>query len=137
MNKQCKNCSAYKRCQDSYASWIFFGIGLIATIAIRVVTVLAHLDPIYGKIAWYVGVAGFFLFFAYKYAINQSLTKLVKKNNLIDKVSSKKELSHEEAQLIGKILCELSSSKERMNYFFIFAVSAVAIIIAIYFDFIK
>ncbi len=137
MNKQCKNCSAYKRCQDSYASWIFFAIGLIATVAIRVVTVLAHLDPIYGKIAWYIGVAGFFLFFAYKFGINRSLSKLVSRNNLIDKVSDKKELSHEEAQLIGKILCELSSNKERMNYFFIFAVSAIALIIAIYFDFIK
>ncbi|MBM3248334.1 MAG: hypothetical protein FJZ10_02790 [Candidatus Omnitrophica bacterium] len=137
MNKQCRDCSAYKRCQDSYASWIFFAIGLVATIAVRVVTVLAHLDPVYGKIAWYVGVGGFFVFFAYKYAINQSLTKLVAKNNLIDKVSGKKELSHDEARLIGKILCELSSNKERMNYFFIFAVSAIALVIAIYFDFIK
>lgn len=137
MKKQCKNCQANKICNDSYVSWIFFAIGLVATIAVRVVTVLAHLDEIYGKIAWYVGVGGFFLFFLYKYAINQSLTRLVARNNLIDKVSEKKELNSDEAQLIGKILCELSSSKERMNYFFIFAVSAIALVIAIYFDFIK
>jgi len=137
MKKQCRNCSEYKRCQDSYVSWIFFAIGLIATIAVRVVTVLMHLKPVYGKIAWYVGVAGFFLFFAYKFSINQSLSKLVIKNKLIEKLSDKKGLNHEESQLIGKILCGLSSNKERMNYFFIFAVSAIALIIAVYFDFIK
>lgn len=136
MNKQCKNCSEYKRCQDSYASWIFFAIGLIATIALRVVTVLMHFNPAYGKLAWYIGVGGFFLFFAYKFGINQSLSKLVIKNKLIEKLSDKKELKQEESQLIGKILCELSSNKERMNYFFIFALSAIALIVAIYFDFI-
>ena len=37
----------------------YFIIGIIATVAIRVVTVLTHLDPIYAKVAWYIGVGSF------------------------------------------------------------------------------
>jgi len=39
----------------------FFILGLIATISIRIVTVLMQLNPVYGKVAWYMGV-GFFNF---------------------------------------------------------------------------
>jgi len=48
---ECKNCIEYRRCKDSFVSWIFFIIGLIATMAIRAVTILANIDPIYAKIA--------------------------------------------------------------------------------------
>lgn len=68
-NTKCLNCVEYKRCRDSYVSWIFFAIGLVATIAMRVVTVLIHMSPLYGKIAWYIGVGGFFVFFIYKFRI--------------------------------------------------------------------
>ena len=37
-------------------------IGIIATIAIRIVTVLMHWNPFYGKLAWYIGVGGFIIF---------------------------------------------------------------------------
>ena len=60
---RCLNCAEHKNCKDSFVSWVFFIIGIIATVAIRVVTVLIYLDPIYAKIAWYIGVMGFFLFF--------------------------------------------------------------------------
>ncbi|MBN2830884.1 MAG: hypothetical protein JXL82_01205 [Candidatus Omnitrophica bacterium] len=59
---KCINCLEYKRCKENRASVFFFIVGLIATIAIRVVTVLIHLNPLYGQIAWYIGVAGFLIF---------------------------------------------------------------------------
>ena len=81
-DKKCINCPEYSRCRDTYVSWIFFVIGLIATIAIRVVTVLIHINPLYGKTAWYIGVSGFLLFFIYKFNVNQARSKLIEEKIL-------------------------------------------------------
>ena len=134
---KCTNCVERKRCRDSCTSWIFFIIGLIATIAIRVVTVLISVDPIYAKIAWYVGVAGFFLFFAYKYRVSQARSRLIARRKLVEKISQRERLTDEDYGLIGAIFCALSSRKERINYIFIFGLSAVALILAVYLDFIR
>lgn len=136
-NKKCFNCAQRKNCDDSLASWIFFIIGLIATVAIRIVTVLINIHPLYGKVSWYIGIGGFLLFFIYKFNVNRSLAAIIDQEGLIDKANGLKQFSKEEYNLIANILCNLKSEKERINYFFIFAVSAVALLLAIYFDFIK
>ena len=137
MNKKCLNCSEYKNCRDSFSSWIFFIIGMVATIALRVVTVLMHVNPAYGQISWYIGVAGFFIFFVYKFRIDRARHKLILKRGLMDKISQGGEIAEDDRQLIGSILCSLSSNKDRINYFLIFVSSAVALIVALYFDFLK
>ena len=134
---KCLNCAEYNRCRESYAAWIFFIIGIIATIAIRIVTVLIHFEPAYGKIAWYIGVGGFFLFFLYKFRINTGRVRIIEQNGLMDKLGERRRLSKEDYRIIGGILCALSSKKERINFFFIFWLSAVALLIALYIDFIK
>ncbi|MBN3039465.1 MAG: hypothetical protein JW869_08650 [Candidatus Omnitrophica bacterium] len=136
-DNKCLNCSEYKNCKDSFASWIFFIIGLVATVAVRVVTVLIHLDPIYAKIAWYIGVGGFFVFFVYKFKVSQARTQSIAGRGLVDKIRQQKKLTPEDYSLISSILCGLSSKKEKINYLFIFALSAAALLIAIYMDFIK
>jgi len=137
MNKKCLDCSEYKNCRDSFTSWIFFIIGMIATIALRVVTVLIHLKPIYGQLAWYIGVAGFFIFFVYKFRIDRARYKLIVKRGLMDKISQGDKIAEDDRRLIGSILCSLSSNKDRINYFLIFVSSAAALIVALYFDFLK
>ena len=134
---KCTDCIEYKRCKDSYTSWIFFIIGLIATIARRVVILLIHVNPVYGKMAWYIGIGGFFIFFVYKFSVTQAISKLINQRNLIGKITQEKQLTKEDYSAISAILCGLSSNKERINYFFIFGLSAVALILAIYFDFVK
>ncbi len=136
-NKKCENCIEGKRCRDSCLSWVFFIIGLVATIAIRAVTVLMHLNPVYAKVAWYIGVGGFFLFFVYKFRVNQVRSDLIAQQELVDKISSRQQLTEENYNLVSAILCALSSRKERINYIFIFSLSALAIILAIYMDFIR
>jgi len=84
LKNECVNCIERRRCRDSFSSWIFFIIGLIATIAIRVVTVLIKIDPIDGRIAWYVGIAGFFLFFVYMFRIGQQRARLINRSNLVE-----------------------------------------------------
>lgn len=136
-NAKCLNCIERERCRDSYVSWIFFIVGLIATVAMRIVTVLMHMKPFYGKIAWYVGVGGFFLFFIYKFKVSQARSKLIRKQDIVSKINQNKQLVEKDYEVISGILCALSSKKERINYFFIFALSAVTLTIAIYIDFIK
>ena len=135
--QKCINCGERKRCKESSASWFFFIIGLIATIALRVVTVLMHINPVYGKISWYTGIGGFFLFFLYKFNISQSRMKLIQQQHIVDKIDQEEQLSKNDYKIISEILCSLSSGKERTNYFFIFGLSALALIIAAYIDFIK
>lgn len=130
----CVHCSEYKRCRESRASFLFFIIGMVSTIAVRVVTVLAHMNPVYGEIAWYVGVFGFFVYFVYKYRVDKARYRLIVKSRLMEKISKKEQIVDEDRELIGSILCALSSNKDRINYFLIFTTSALAIAIALYFD---
>ncbi|MBL7156628.1 MAG: hypothetical protein ISS92_00550 [Candidatus Omnitrophica bacterium] len=136
-NNKCVNCTEYKNCRDSFTSWIFFIIGIVATIAIRVVTVLVHVNPVYSKIAWYIGVGGFFAFFVYKFRINRARAKIIIGRKLVEKVKDRKALKDEDYNLISAILCGLNSRKETINYVFIFGLSAAAILLAVYMDFIK
>ncbi|MFH1519181.1 MAG: hypothetical protein ABIE75_01230 [Candidatus Omnitrophota bacterium] len=135
--KKCINCGQYKNCKDTYASWIFFVIGIIATIAIRVVTILIHLNPVYAKVAWYVGVSGFMMFFIYKFRVSQAKTKLIRQKGLREKITGRQQLANDDYDIIEGILCSLVSQKERVNYLFIFVLSALALLLAIYMDFFK
>ncbi len=136
-SQKCINCLEHKRCKEARSSILFFIIGLVATIAIRVVTVLIHLNPFYGQIAWYIGVGGFLVFFIYKFKIDSARHKIIKESGLMAKIMSNNELKGEDKQLLSAILCALSSSKDRINYFVIFASSALALAAGVYFDFIK
>ena len=131
---KCRDCPEYKRCRDSLASWIFFIIGLVATIAIRLVTVLLEVNPVYAKAVWYIGVGGFFAFFVYKFRVSRQRSALIRSNGLVRKISRRETLTEADYGLIGAILCALSSNKERVNYFFIFGLSAIALLLAVYID---
>ena len=101
------------------------------------VTVLIHLDPIYAKIAWYIGVTGFFVFFVYKFRVAQARTRAINKVKLIDKINTRSKLADEDYKILESVLCGINSRKERINYFLIFGLSAVALLLAVYMDFFK
>ena len=63
--------------------------------------------------------------------------KIIKENRLLHKIISNEEFKKEDKQVLGAILCALSSSKDRINYFVIFASSVLALLAGVYFDFIK
>lgn len=129
--------SPHKRCRDSVGAWIFFIVGIIAALAIRIVTVLIHIDPLYAKIAWYVGVGGFLAFFIYKFRLAQARSRAITRQDLIKKVNCHLPLEDQDYSLIGAILCGYSSRKERINYLAIFILSALALVLAVYLDFFK
>ncbi|MCG2711953.1 MAG: hypothetical protein L6416_06485 [Candidatus Omnitrophica bacterium] len=61
-DKKCLNCLQRKNCGDSFVSWIFFVIGLVATVAIRIVTVLMdiHLKSEKERINYFFYICGIF-----------------------------------------------------------------------------
>lgn len=132
--KKCKNCPEYKYCRDSLFSWILFIIALIATIAMRIIEPLNIIDSLYGKLAWYIGVTGFFIFFLYKFVIDHKRQKKIKKSRIFSKIRHHKQLSKEDYSLLDAIFCSLISRKDKLNFFFIATFSILALIIALYFD---
>ncbi len=136
-NEKCINCVQHKNCKNTHTSWVFVAIGMIATISVRAVTVLMHVNPVYGKIAWYTGVSGFLVFFIYRFKISQERAKLIIQESLMDKITNRKQLDEDDYDNIEGLLCSLVSKKERLNYFFIFIVSALALLFAVYMDFFK
>jgi hypothetical protein len=109
----------------------------VATFAIRIVTVLMHLGEAYGKMAWYAGVIGFLLFFMYKFKVGHVRAKRIRESGLDKKIAKNEKLTCEDYMLINSILCGIGSKKERINFFVIFFVSAIALFLAVYMDFLR
>ena len=124
-------------CRDSAFSWIFLLIGVIATISIRVVNLVLHFGVFWPKFFWYLGVAGFFFYFLYKFRQDKILRQSLEKHQIHRKLSDNQPLEVEEREFLRTMLCRMRSNKDAINYFFIFSSSAVVLALAIYQDFIK
>jgi hypothetical protein len=133
----CKDCSEFKRCQDSAVSWLFLFIGLIATIAVRLVNLVIDFKPIWAKLFWYIGIAGFFIYFLYKFRQDHAVHKELEKNRLSGKLSRREALSDQDYEFLSATVCRLKSTKDAVNYFFIFFSSAIALVLAIVQDFFR
>jgi len=136
-NFVCYDCFKTKSCKDPFISWVFFSVALVATIAIRAVNVALAYNSVWAKVLWYVGVVGFLIFFAYKFRYDNGLHMELKKTGLADKLLNKSALGDHDYEVLGTIVCKLSSKKDKINYFFIFFFSGLALILAIYVDFFK
>ncbi len=136
-DRKCENCINRSQCKGGFSSWLFFIIGIISAIAIRITVFLLHLNPVYSKISWYVGVGGFFVFFVYKFKILQETADMIKRRHILEKLETQKQLNSDDYNLIQRVLCSLTSKKERINYLFIFGLSAIALSVAVYLDFLN
>lgn len=114
----------------------YFWIGIIATIAYRLIIFLNSYTPLGVKIAWYIGTVGFVLYFAHRFKISAKREKLIKKYGLIEKINNLPNLSAEEKSATNYIVYSLSSSLERWNYIFIFIASGLALVWGIIDDFV-
>jgi hypothetical protein len=137
MQKKCKACVNRQHCHEDITSWIYFIIGLISIVAIRVVVFFDATQPLYGKIAWYIGVVGFLLFFLYQYKVAKQKTRLINDHDLLAKMNDPRSLSTGDYERIRVLLCSLTSFKDKVNFAFIFIVSALSLVWAVYVDFIR
>ncbi|MFH0859789.1 MAG: hypothetical protein V1921_01175 [Candidatus Altiarchaeota archaeon] len=130
----CETCGMRHVCRDSSASWIFFLIGIIATISLRIIEPLRNISPSYAKISWYVGVTGFLLFFIYKYRILKQKSEVIRETGLKDKLFASSKLTTEDYTLLSEIVCSQDNWKERANFMVIFALSGLALLVALWFE---
>jgi len=124
-------------CRDSAVSWIFLFIGIIATISIRVVNLVLPLGIFWPKFFWYLGVAGFFVYFLYRFREDKILRAKLEKHKIHHKLSGGQSLDEEQKEFLSAMLCRMRSNKDAINYFFIFSSSAIVLLLAVYKDFIR
>jgi len=121
-------------CKESPVTTLFFIIGLVATISIRLIGITGLFSTFITKLLWYVGIIGFFLFFIYKFKADNEKRKLLSKTNIIEKVVNDNNIAYEDKEILVSVLCSLTSKKDIINYFVIFFTSGISLIIALLFD---
>ncbi len=112
--------------------WIkfFFVIGLISSLAFRLILIANNYWPEAVRWIWYCGVIGYVAFFMYRTKISFKRRRTVTGLNLIEKLENGN-LDSNDKDAIKYILNSLVHSKEVLNYIIIFVLSGIAIFIDI------
>jgi hypothetical protein len=110
-----------------YRRWMFV-LGIIATIAYRIIVVLNGYNQIYVQIAWYIGTIGFVWYFAHRFKIENRRDKLITDLGLEEKIRNNQVLTNKERESLVYILKGLQTSLSKWNYIAIFFFSAIALI---------
>lgn len=110
-----------------YRRWMFV-LGIIATIAYRIIVVLNGHSQVYVQISWYVGTIGFVWYFAHRFNVENRRDRLITDLGLEEKIKENKVLTDSERESLVYILGGLKTSLSKWNYIAIFIFSALALI---------
>lgn len=110
-----------------YIIYSFFVLGLISAVAFRAIIVFQRLEPSWVRPVWYVGTAGYFLFFLYRYRITRKRKNVVEKFQLIEKLKTNACLTDEDREVVLYLLSSIKVSLEDLNYAVIFILSIIAV----------
>lgn len=113
---------------------LIFIVGVIATIAYRIVVVLNHYSQFWVEVFWYIGTIGFVWYFGHRYVIENRRDRLIKKLNLVKKIKSGQSINPEDKTALLYILKSLETSLAKWNYIAIFFFSFLAMAYAVYVD---
>jgi hypothetical protein len=122
------------RLNNSLYRILIFIIGVIATIAYRLVIVLNNYSQFWVEISWYVGTIGFIWYFGHRFNIENRRDNLIEKLNLIKKTEDGQPFNSEDKTALLYILKSLDTSLAKWNYIAIFFFSFLAIAYALYVD---
>lgn len=123
-----------KLSSNLYRRWMFI-LGILATVAYRIIVVLNHYSPLLVQIAWYTGTIGFVWYFSHRFKVENRRDKIITENNLVQKIEKAENLSSQDRELLAYILRGLQTSLSKWNYIAIFIISALALVYGIYQDF--
>ena len=126
-----------KKLHNKYYRTLLFVVGIIATIAYRIIIFLNDYNPMWVEVAWYIGTVGFVWYFIHRYNIENKRDYLIENLELAKKIENKEELSDEERNAAVYILKGLKTSLAKWNYIAIFVFSTIALLYAIYQDLIN
>ncbi len=116
-----------------YRIWIFI-VGVIATIAYRLVIILNYYSQFWVEVSWYIGTIGFIWYFGHRFSVENRRDRLIEKLQLIEKVQSDRSFDSEDKTALLYILKSLDTSLAKWNYIAIFFFSGLAMAYAIYAD---
>ncbi|MFV2040390.1 MAG: hypothetical protein ACC644_00160 [Candidatus Hydrothermarchaeales archaeon] len=105
----------------------FFLLGLLSALSFRSIVVLQSLRPEWIRGAWYLGAAGYLLFFYYRFRISRKRKRAISEYGLIEKVEAEENLSGEDREVLLYLLRSIRVSLEDRNYELIFLLSILAI----------
>ena len=112
----------------------FFWIGIIATVAYRIIIVLNWYSPLWVKVAWYIGTIGFVLYFGHRFNIARKRANLVKDYKLIEAVDKADCIEPQKKLALHYLVKTSLTSKSQWNSGLIFILSFVALLIGIFMD---
>ncbi len=105
----------------------FFLLGLASALSFRSIIVLQRLRPEWIRTVWYLGAAGYLLFFYYRFRISRKRKRAISDYRLIEKVEAGENLSEEDREVLLYLLRSIRVSLEDRNYALIFLLSLLAI----------
>jgi len=111
----------------------FFWVGLIATVAYRIIIVLNLYSPLWVKVAWYIGTIGFVFYFGHRFNVASKRARLVKDYQLVEAVD-KADIDPQKKLALHYLVKTSLTSKSRWNSAVIFILSLVALFIGIFID---
>ena len=114
----------------------FFALGIISAFAFRAIIILQRFEPAWVRPVWYVGVLGFTAFFMYRFYISEKRKKTIARFQLIEKLKANVCLTEEDRDIIVYLLSSLKKSPENINYFIIFLLSILAIVLDLFLTFV-
>lgn len=120
---------------SKYYRYFMFSLGIMATIAYRIIVVLNHYSPVLVQISWYIGTIGFVWYFAHRFKVENRRDNLITNLNLVDKIRNKTDLDSKEREALVYVLSGLQTSLSKWNYIAIFILSSLALIYGFIQDF--
>lgn len=113
----------------------YFWIGLISALLLRATYLLEPFNALSAKLAWYVGIGGYMLFFIHRHRVSVRRKNTVKSLGLLEKIKNHEKLDIVDYNALEYVLWSLSVSKEKLNYVIIIIFSCFAIISALTLEF--
>lgn len=112
----------------------FFWTGIVATILYRAIIFFTSANPVLLRGIWYVGTIGFIVYFLHRYDIAKRRSRVIQELKLAEKIPQLKELSDADRAGLDYLFATLQSSREKWNYYVIFASSIIALLAGMYMD---
>jgi len=113
---------------------LYFWVGLVSAVLLRVIIIADHYSAFYAKVIWYLGVAGYLWFFMHRYHIAKRRFSVISDLELLKKIRNQQKLSEKDIEGLDYLLWSLSVSKERSNYLVISVFSVISIVLSLILD---
>ena len=119
--------------RSTFISLVLMLIGIIGSIALRLVLPLSRISNLYASISWYFAMILFIVFYIYRFYVEEKRQAIIISNRLIEKTRDGK-VDTEDLNKIRTILNSLLVSKVKVNYLFLLIITIVFLIFQVFID---